>query len=49
VVEEIGRGTGEATTTASSTSMNVKIDDLAGVLNHLQGQGKSGGKAKKRA
>lgn len=48
VVEEIGRGSDGIAATASSTSMNVKIDDLAGVLNHLQGQGKSSGQARKR-
>jgi len=46
VVEEIGRGSKE--TTSTSTSMNVRIGDLAGVLNHIEGQGKTRGKARRK-
>jgi hypothetical protein len=50
VVEEIGRGSADpVTSTSTSTSMNVRIDDLAGVLGHLQGQNKTPAKPRKKA
>jgi hypothetical protein len=49
VVEEIGRGsTVESKGTSTATPMNVRIDDLAGVLGHIQGQGNTSAKSRKR-
>lgn len=37
VVEEIGRGSEASKAKGTTTSQNVRIDDLQGVLRHLQG------------
>jgi len=49
VVEDIGRGSAPVTSISGSMqSMNVGIDNLEDVLNHLKTQGQGSGKARRR-